>query len=73
MNENDTKVTFKEIIKGEANENDECLLGLDVGSTTTKAVIIRYKDNALLASVYLRTNGNPVHASVECYKELKNK
>ena len=41
-------------------------------STTTKAVIIRAKDNALLASVYLRTNGNPVKASVDCYIELKN-
>lgn len=65
------KVTFKTLEKAEAEAGDECLLGLDVGSTTTKAVIIRAKDNALLASVYLRTNGNPVQASVDCYKELK--
>lgn len=71
LNEKDTKVTFKEIVKAEAKENDICLLGLDVGSTTTKAVIVRYNDNAILASVYLRTNGNPVQASVECYKELQ--
>lgn len=66
------KVTFKTLERAEADAGDECLLGLDVGSTTTKAVIIRAKDNALLASVYLRTNGNPVHASVDCYKDLRS-
>jgi predicted CoA-substrate-specific enzyme activase len=64
------KVTFKEITKSVANPGDVCYLGLDVGSTTTKAVIIRDSDNAMLASVYLRTNGNPVNASIECYKSL---
>ncbi len=71
LDSNHAKVTFKSLERAEANTGDECLLGLDVGSTTTKAVIVRAKDNALLASVYLRTNGNPVQASVDCYKELK--
>ena len=71
LNSDHAKVTFKTLDRAEAQAGDECLLGLDVGSTTTKAVIIRIKDNALLASVYLRTNGNPVQASVDCYKELK--
>jgi predicted CoA-substrate-specific enzyme activase len=71
LDSNHAKVTFKSLERAEANAGDECLLGLDVGSTTTKAVIVRAKDNALLASVYLRTNGNPVQASVDCYKELK--
>lgn len=65
------KVVFKEFSKSTAKENDICILGLDVGSTTTKAVIVRVADNSILASVYLRTNGNPVNASVECYKRLK--
>lgn len=64
------KVTFKELTKADARRGDECILGLDVGSTTTKAVIIRTSDNALIASVYLRTNGNPVQASVNCYQLL---
>lgn len=53
-------------IKGEKR----CILGLDVGSTTTKAVILRLSDDAILASVYLRTNGNPVEASRNCYYRL---
>lgn len=65
------RVAFKTMEKDQALPNDICILGLDVGSTTTKAVIVREKDNSLLASVYLRTNGNPIQASVDCYKELK--
>lgn len=65
------RVSFKSFEKGVAAENDEVVLGLDVGSTTTKAVLIRMKDNSIVASVYLRTNGDPVAASVECYKDLK--
>ncbi len=65
------KVIFKTLSRAVASPGDECILGLDVGSTTTKAVIIRAHDNALLASIYLRTNGNPVQASVNCYKALR--
>lgn len=65
------KVKFEILKKGYIKTGDRCIIGLDVGSTTTKAVILRVDDNALLASVYLRTNGNPVRASVECYKSLR--
>jgi len=65
------KVKFMTLKKDQAQAGDTCIIGLDVGSTTTKAVIIRVDDDALLASVYLRTNGNPIQASVECYRELR--
>ena len=64
------RVTFHEIETADAQENDECILGLDVGSTTTKAVIIRAEDDRLLASEYLRTSGDPVNAARECYASL---
>ena len=64
-------VVFKSLEKSIAKDGDECILGLDVGSTTTKAVLINRNSNALIASIYLRTNGNPVKASIECYKEIK--
>ncbi len=67
----ESRVIFKTLNKAEALPGDECILGLDVGSTTTKAVIVRAEDCALIASVYLRTNGNPVQASVNCYKALQ--
>jgi len=64
------QVTFKEMSHGRIRPGDVCLLGLDVGSTTTKAVLVRREDNALLASIYLRTNGDPVGASRSCYAAL---
>ncbi|MGO9137006.1 MAG: acyl-CoA dehydratase activase [Syntrophales bacterium] len=63
-------VDFKTAEGGIAQENDLCVIGLDVGSTTTKAVILRLNDDKVLASVYLRTQGNPVQASRECYAGL---
>ncbi|MFW5976770.1 MAG: acyl-CoA dehydratase activase, partial [Bacillota bacterium] len=67
------KVNFYNMEQGEARDGDRCILGLDVGSTTTKAVIIREKDDALLASEYLRTSGDPVAAARNCYKSLYKK
>jgi len=63
-------VEFKQMQRDTIRPGDTCLLGLDVGSTTTKAVLTRLEDNALLASVYLRTNGDPVGASRHCYRAL---
>ncbi|MGA6924458.1 MAG: acyl-CoA dehydratase activase, partial [Desulfosarcina sp.] len=64
------QVTFETMSHASVQDGDTCLLGLDVGSTTTKAVLIRRADDALLASVYLRTNGDPVTASRQCYAAL---
>ena len=64
------QVTFKEAARGVAADGDVCIVGLDVGSTTTKAVILRTSDNAILAGCYLRTSGDPVRAARNCYREL---
>ncbi len=66
----ESMVEFKSIERGTIRPGDVCLLGLDVGSTTTKAVLLRQADHALLASVYLRTSGDPVGASRRCYASL---
>ncbi len=67
------KVQFKSFVSGTAQAGDICILGLDVGSTTTKGVLMRKEDNSVLASEYLRTNGDPIFASVQCYKSIKSK
>lgn len=66
------QVTFKTMQTGIATDDEEFIIGLDVGSTTTKAVLMRVRDNAIVASVYLRTNGNPIKAAIECYQSLKS-
>ncbi len=63
-------VDFKSAPRGKAKNGDRCILGLDVGSTTTKAVLVRVDDDLILASDYLRTNGDPVGASRSCYRSL---
>jgi predicted CoA-substrate-specific enzyme activase len=64
-------VTFKEASQSKAVAGDRCIIGLDVGSTTTKAALVRTDDDSVLASIYLRTNGAPVAASRQCYQALK--
>jgi predicted CoA-substrate-specific enzyme activase len=63
------RVTFLDESKGEYY-NGEYVLGLDVGSTTTKAVLMRADDRTVVSDVYLRTDGDPVNASRSCYQEL---
>ncbi|MFZ4620002.1 MAG: acyl-CoA dehydratase activase [Bacteroidota bacterium] len=64
------KVKFHSLEVAVANDGDRCILGLDVGSTTTKAVLLRCSDNAVVGKVYLYTHGNPIKASRSCYEEL---
>ncbi len=66
----ESMVDFREPLSGRAQPGDRCVLGLDVGSTTTKAVLLRLVDRRVLASVYLRTSGDPVGASRRCYAGL---
>jgi predicted CoA-substrate-specific enzyme activase len=63
-------VTFKEDSSGDFDPSAEYIIGLDVGSTTTKAVLLRRDTKKITASVYLRTNGNPVEASRKCYTAI---
>lgn len=67
----ESSVEFKTMQQATVESGDVCLLGLDVGSTTTKAVLVRVSDDASLASVYLRTNGDPVAAARRCYAEIR--
>jgi predicted CoA-substrate-specific enzyme activase len=64
-----TKVTFNTMERGQFHDG-EYILGLDVGSTTTKAILLRIDTCSITAGVYLRTSGDPVTASRRCYGEL---
>ncbi len=63
-------VCFNDRPRGKAASGDKTILGLDVGSTTTKGVILRCSDKAILAADYLRTDGDPVGASRRVYASL---
>jgi predicted CoA-substrate-specific enzyme activase len=63
-------VTFNVRPGGFAKTDDRTILGIDVGSTTTKGVVMRCSDKAILAADYLRTDGDPVGASRKVYRSL---
>ncbi|MCE7743194.1 MAG: hypothetical protein GOP50_12155 [Candidatus Heimdallarchaeota archaeon] len=56
--------------KKDFDKNLSLILGVDVGSTTTKAILLDPVDNAVVASYYGRTSGNPVEATKKCIQEL---
>ena len=47
------------------------LLGVDAGSTTTKAVLLESATGRSIAAAYLRTHGNPVRATGECLDAIR--
>jgi len=67
----ESMLEFKDHPSDSAVDGDVTILGLDVGSTTTKGILMRESDLAILASCYLRTNGDPIAASRRVYASLK--
>lgn len=63
-------VDFKNSRWSKAVPEEEVYIGLDVGSTTTKGVVVRPADSAILAGEYLRTEGDPVGAARRVYAAL---
>jgi predicted CoA-substrate-specific enzyme activase len=53
-------------------ESGRYILGVDAGSTTTKAVLLDCDSSQVGASVYLRTHGNPLAATQQCIARLLN-
>ncbi len=70
LREFEHRVTSYSSERGIAESGDVCILGLDVGSTTTKAELLRESDLQVVAGHYRRTNGDPVAASRACYRSL---
>jgi len=45
-------------------------IGIDIGSTSTKAVVIETKSKNVLLDIYRKTAGNPIHATAELFSEI---
>ncbi len=56
--------------QGKIIEGGSYILGIDAGSTTTKAVLFNVSDDSVGASIYLRTLGNPILATKQCLNGL---
>ncbi len=51
--------------------NASYILGVDAGSTTTKAILFDMNDTSIVANCYLRTHGDPINATQKCLLELE--
>ncbi len=65
------KVTYLPSQKGKVKAGREYILGVDGGSTTTKACLIDSETNEITASFYGRTHGDPVSSLKNCLREIK--
>ncbi len=65
------KVTYIDSKKAKVKAGKEYILGVDGGSTTTKACLIDIETNEVAASFYGRTHGDPVLALKNCLVEMK--
>ncbi|MBW2410460.1 MAG: hypothetical protein JRF72_11730, partial [Deltaproteobacteria bacterium] len=61
----------KKAVEEEIIEGASYILGVDAGSTTTKAVLMDTSDGSVGASCYLRTLGNPIEATRKCLHEIE--
>ncbi|MBU0935345.1 MAG: activase [Spirochaetes bacterium] len=68
-----SKVKFFEPSESKAVAGREYLLGVDGGSTTTKACLIDAETDQVVASHYGRTHGDPVKALKECLRIIQDK
>ena len=65
------KVSYLSSPKGKVVAGREYILGVDGGSTTTKACLIDMETSEVTASFYGRTHGDPVKALKNCLAEMK--
>ncbi|MBU0927722.1 MAG: activase [Spirochaetes bacterium] len=67
------KVRFFEKGEGKVVAGRKYILGVDGGSTTTKACLVDSETDEVVASHYGRTHGDPVKALKECLAVLQGK
>jgi len=67
----ENKVTYLPSRKTKVLAGKEYILGVDGGSTTTKACLIDIETNEITASFYGRTHGDPVKALKHCFAEMQ--
>ncbi|TPV96678.1 MAG: CoA activase [Myxococcales bacterium FL481] len=54
----------------EAGETVECFIGIDGGSTSSKAVLMSH-DAKVLAKVYQLSKGNPIEDTIDLFRQLR--
>jgi predicted CoA-substrate-specific enzyme activase len=66
------KIPKFEPTKLEAGEKRKVVIGLDGGSTSSKAVLVDYESGKILAKAYQLSKGNPIQDTKELLAQLKD-
>ncbi len=64
------RVKYLSSMRGEFDPDAEYILGVDGGSTTTKAALVNAETREIVAEHYGRTHGNPVRALKLCLSRV---
>lgn len=64
------QVTYARSVRGTYDPKARYILGVDGGSTTTKAALIKFDTLEIVAEHYGRTHGNPVEALKLCLSNI---
>ncbi len=67
------KVSYFQVKTAKVEAGKEYILGVDGGSTTTKACLIDIETDQITASHYGRTHGDPVRALKDCIVNIQKK
>lgn len=73
LNNWQNKVKFFDKPEGKVQSGRTYILGVDGGSTTTKACLVDMETDEIVASHYGRTHGDPVKALKECLQIIQDK
>ncbi len=59
-------------IHKDKKNNQHIAIGIDIGSTSTKLVVLDSETLEVMIDIYGKTNGNPVNATKKLFSQLKN-
>lgn len=66
-----SRVSYVQGVREKIKPGAEYILGVDGGSTTTKACLINIESSTIAASYYGRTHGDPVKSLKICLQEIR--
>jgi len=66
-----TKIGDLSVYSTEALARREVILGIDGGSTTTKAIVADARDLTIVAEICLNTNGRPLQAAQNIFRQIR--
>ncbi|MDY6967535.1 MAG: acyl-CoA dehydratase activase [Spirochaetota bacterium] len=59
-------------IHEEIDNGNKVTIGIDIGSTSNKLVVVNNRDRKVLIDIYRKTEGNPINTTNKLFQEIKD-